>query len=229
MIRTVLAYLMLSVGILLIPAANCSAQCSQADSLTSIRDGAWALSFGIGPNFTLKTFDGTTVSWKRFISDNSAIRVGVSVNARDMDMEVEAVDKTTEQTHTNTYWDVTLQGHYVRYPVSSSNTRFFWGIGPVVSIHNEEERYLIIVDQDKTTHDRSRDVKQRDVGLSAVLGVEWFPIQDFSLHAEYGQTLSYSWSEGVSDDKDWSFQSTSTREEIQWSPTQVRFGLSVYF
>ena len=235
MMHRILACFMLSVGILLVPAANCSAQSGQVDSLTSIHDGAWALSFGIGANFTLTSFDGTTVSWKRFISDNSAIRVGISTSARDMDLDddqtrdVNEVEQVTETTHTNTYWDVTLQGYYLRYPVSSSRTRFFWGIGPVVSITNTESSYLVVVDQDSTTYERNEENKQRDLGLSAILGAEWFATRNISLHAEYGQTLLYSRIETARDEEYLNTKSTSTQEDIRWSPAQVRFGLSVYF
>ena len=47
----------------------------------SLKEGAWALQFGIGGNLTLTSFQGTTMAVKYQLSDRTAIRGGITISA----------------------------------------------------------------------------------------------------------------------------------------------------
>src|SRR5271157_4544368 len=58
--------------------------CSQAQDASSecnsLKEGAWALQFGIASNFTLTSFQGTTIAAKYQLSEKNAIRGGLTIN-----------------------------------------------------------------------------------------------------------------------------------------------------
>ena len=97
----------------------------------------------------------------------------------------------------------------------------FWGTGPEIGFrryHSEEEHR-----ETSGTVSRTEDGHSLEVGISACAGVEWFASAWLSLHAEYGLSARYSWSEiidnGFDDEtaKSWTIGSSS-----------VWLGMSVY-
>ena len=52
----------------------------QAAEINSLKAGVWALQFGISSNFTLSSFQGTTISAKYQTSTTNAWRAGITLN-----------------------------------------------------------------------------------------------------------------------------------------------------
>ena len=53
---------------------------SQSSDSNSLKDGIWALQFGITGNFTLISFQGSTIGALYRISEKNAIRGGITIN-----------------------------------------------------------------------------------------------------------------------------------------------------
>ncbi len=53
---------------------------TQSPDSNSLKEGVWALQFGIGGNFTLTTFQGATIGAMYRLSDKNAVRGGITIN-----------------------------------------------------------------------------------------------------------------------------------------------------
>jgi len=200
---------------------------AQTDRVNSLQDGAWALQFGIGGNFTLNTFNGATISVKKHFSDRSAVRAGVTLTAQSSDSHTEVafedtVNSIVAQSDRDTY-GVSLGLEWVRYLRPEARWSFFAGLGPSISFShstNTDESS----DRSFVRTDRSN---LWGFGVNGLFGGEWFATKVIGIHAEYRMGAGYN---KVSDDTDNSDFHVH-REGKSWSlsPGFVRMGLSAYF
>src|SRR5262245_4253663 len=111
---------------------------AQADRVNSLEDGAWALQFGIGGNFTLHKFTGATISVKKHYSDRSAVRVGATLTALSADFDAETASNDSlfsdiESENGRDTYGIALGLEWVRYLRPEARWSFFAGLGPSVS------------------------------------------------------------------------------------------------
>jgi hypothetical protein len=63
-----------------ITAYFCSQAQNEPSENNSLKEGVWAMQFGISSNFTLTSFQGSTLALKYQLSDRDAIRGGITIN-----------------------------------------------------------------------------------------------------------------------------------------------------
>src|SRR5688572_10615768 len=188
----------------------------------SLVPGAWALQFQVGENFNLTSFEGSSISIKKQLSAESALRFGLSPFVRTADFEDEsgAGDSLTAEQDMDSF-SLGLSLHMLRYVRPCSTVNLFWGVGPEVSYRHESRR-----SEDGIVIDEDFEVWQ--AGLVGLVGVEWFATRSLGLHGEYGTSLFYSSveSERRVDDVEVVEQSQSA-----WSfgGSGVKVGASLYF
>jgi len=119
----------------------------------------------------------------------------------------------------------------IHYPHPQASAKFFWGIGPRVDYSYSKDDYKT-VDSGSTLQDRKTRTTSWGVGLSGVLGVEWFANSSISLLAEYGSSALYTYSKRTQDESIGPSSGPHVEQKSRtftFSPSSVKFGLSVYF
>ncbi len=219
---------------------------------TPLEQGAWALQFGIGANFTLTSFQGTTIALKYQLSDKSAIRGGITISGSTSngnntasgfvaDTSYGAVPENSSADASN----VSFVLQYLWYMNPSGPVHFYLGLGPSVSYSyansSSDNSTLTAV----KTHGywvrtvSTSNSRQWGIGGTGVAGVEWFANQWLSIRAEYSEGIQYQWrSAAPSSDLSSPLYLTyvPTHSDVSgttkgWSLTSggVSFGLSIYW
>ncbi len=227
----------LHIVIVLILAASFSAvgvhaQTEESKTNNSLKDGAWALQFQIGSNFTLSSFQGKTISVKKHYSNFAAVRVGITGES-----QFTTEKRFYSDTARATEWDgggnnsqfISLIGQYLFYPNPEARVNVFFGGGPILSFSRTFQNTDYVSDSQY----RAYESNQWGAGAIGVLGVECFVLSELSLHAEYGVSLQHFWNKYTTETR--LFQNnhligTSGYTEKTWRlSNSVKFGLSVYF
>jgi opacity protein-like surface antigen len=215
--------------------AESSAQ--ETKGVADLTDGAWALQFQINSNFTVRSFEGTTFSLKKFTGDNTAWRLGLSLSLRTQDDDQTGFSGALigpTYTVDNNSFSINAVIHRVFYTAPRSKTAFFFGIGPTGgSSHAKLSQRRDYPDSRFTSSEREDD--SWSAGLSAVMGVEWFLRKNLSLLAEYGTVAEYTHNERTTTDVSYNLLQTSVAEQktvskrFAFDDQAVKFGVSLYF
>jgi opacity protein-like surface antigen len=203
----------------------------------SLEEGAWAVQFGIGSNFTITTFAGSTIALKHFCSSSQAYRLSATVNgstdSRDGVTPLVADSMRIITTTDGNSESLSLQFNMLFYPLTSSDVNFYWGIGPsgTYSHSNSTSETRFVTSSQDTVYSRQSDTRNTwGIGASVVVGVEWFATKSISLNAEYTGTLNYTHSSSSSEGEIPSRPaSESTSKSFSVNSGGVRFGLAAYF
>lgn len=222
----------------------CAALCTACIALLSQpamgetgRHVGQAIQFGIGSNFTLTDFGGTTLSYQRSLGPDAAWRVSVGVNVRydNIDHSEEYTgDEVGEDTVDQVEWShrVSVASEWLWY--RGSTVSVFFGGGPRASFSSyQDEDSDYNVSADYWRHYRASG-DEFGVGLQGCLGVQWAASSWLAVHAQYGVRCEYlhrvqrrSW---VVTGEDGHFEeATDTVDEVSFGSSGVRFGLSAYF
>ena len=210
------------------------------DAQHSLTDGAWALQFRIGEDFTLRSFEGMNLSVKKHLKSNHAVRFGIDFggdNIKLMD-ELDNDSQSLSAQATEKAHFLRLSAHYLFYPRAAKSIEVFFGAGPFfgVLMHNAESGSQDM-NTDPLQEDRALEMDRDSwtLGASFIIGVEWFVKKEISLTAEYGTSFSYTHSridrveEGMVD-QDANSQTTSSEiSHYKFEANQVKFGVSIYF
>jgi opacity protein-like surface antigen len=177
----------------------------------AFRPGLWSLQFAIANNFTLSSFQGSSLSCKRHFSERVALRAGVSLTGSYVDQGA------TERNEQN----IGLNAQYLIYPNPTGKVRLYYGAGPELALSRSK------AEQSSGTSGSSTTTTRWSLGAGCVLGGEWFVVDGVSLLAEYGSAFTF-------DDTRVKYVSGSSTSEsktrsIALSAKSVRFGLSLYF
>lgn len=204
-----LAFLFL-VGSLAAPPAPC-----RAEHTPGTVEGAWALQFRIGNNFSLSSFSGSLLSVQHQYSTNSALRFGLTTDMRSLDLEDryvsgDTIDVTTTGDQKDRSFGVVFQ--YLRYSTPGKRISMYWAAGPEVEYRKNSFP--------------SSSQKSGFVGARGSLGAEWSPISEVGLHAEYGLRGGYLYTRFSASGTG---QRTARREGWEVASQGVWFGLSAYF
>lgn len=210
--------------------------------------GSWSLQFRISNNFTLSSFEGALISAKRHLSNNSAIRFGLSLSGSTGDISTDniasRIDSLTNDTSNNSsdgeLSDISVGAttQIMFYTTSDKKIDFYFGVGPDLSYTRSKRDYdLQYIQQD----DPIRNGKDTDYsrtwtfGLLGSWGVEYFVTQKLSLMAEYGAGLGYysryreSKRTQFIDERTQTTLRTEEENRFRFYSSNVNFGLSVYF
>lgn len=205
------------------------------DNSSDKNNNKWALQFQIGNNFTLSSFEGSTISLVRNLSQNSKLRFGISVDGEIKNVEKNIIQGANcELGNNEMYFSSTL--HYIKDLKKNSKIFPYAGIGPIFSFYNQNKNKKTKVECGTTK--TSYDLKEYGLGISAVFGTEWFLTSNISLLAEYNSSILYNKTKTTSITKRKTISAknyTQTDKNIiktnsfSIDPASVKFGLSVYF
>ena len=118
--------------------------------------------------------------------------------------------------------NTTLQ--YIRYPKPKRRILYFYGAGPFLEYTTDSYSF----EENNSYYDE--DQKSWGLGISAVVGVEWFVTHAISLLGEYGVRAGYYFSKKTYEEVGWTREIDEiTTKEFIFEPLPVKFGLSVYF
>lgn len=184
-------------------------------SLRQLQRGDRALQFGVSGLFNLRSFQGSTISYKRHFSSRTALRIGVDINLNDSASEgseersylynqIDFRDSTgytrseDEIYSLKTEQDVLSIGvvtQWIIYPAARGELQPYWGIGPTAHYHRRS-REDVRASAEKTADPRITNSKRLNygLGLSGIFGLEWFFRKSMSLTAEYTSYVRASYS-----------------------------------
>jgi hypothetical protein len=196
------------------------------------KENAWALQFAVVSNFSLKPFQGSTISLLKHSSVNRAWRIGfaggILYNDADNTDWSEGLRRSRiDLTRYDLHFSIDLQKIF--FANTESNINLFYGWGPTVSYHFNKG-----YDYNRGTMEGLK--VNWEAGAKFVLGAQWFLTKSISLHAEYGSKLTYifSWKRI----ERWQFDpfepsnlyiDDSQTEGLNLSSSAVKLGLSAYF
>lgn len=214
---------------------------AQEDSTVanSLTNSAMALQFGIRNAFTLSTFQGGTIAMQYHLSPTSAFRGGITVSGSTGDRTTNSLMTQSADTisgnsgsRSQDATSVILDLQYLWYANPDNEMLLYLGTGPHVGYtHSRDDQTVQFVTQPSTYGSASNLSTLWSIGLSGVVGVEWFPQRRISLHAEYMSFLRYEWqkSEATSSQTGSTSKSSDTAKTWRVGYAGVNFGLSVYF
>ena len=225
---------------------------SQKPDSTDLNCGTWALQFGIASNFTLTSFQGSTIGAKYQISQSSAIRGGITLNG---------YTNTSPNSYSGSIGDSsagTMPGNssvksanvsfvvqYLWYMNPNGPVHLYAGFGPAVSYyyyHNSAENPYLNNNGNNQgfwiieNYNSTRTIWA--AGGAASIGVEWFACRWLSLRADYNELIQYQWGsqssnrgyKAVSNVNYISSSQSNSGTTKGWTlnSSAVNFGLNVY-
>ena len=204
----------------------------------SLKKDKWALQFRVANFVNLGSFQGSTLSIKKHTSDRAAWRLGFTLHFNTRNESTEVLIYSTNAPGHNDLTDITfrISAQKILYVNPQSDINFFWGFGPLYSY-----RYFLSDSDNKTSDGQFQQRFWREdhtwlLGLTGIIGVEWFATKSISFLAEYETSASYSErSQRVirrrvtSGNVNYNLDTTNKLNEIKFSSSQVKLGLSVYF
>ena len=201
---------------------------SQADTTSfSFTKSSQAFQFQISGIFQLSSFQGGLISYRKYISNKKAWRVGISLSGSHDDtrevIESYPVDTTRySQTYNSSTAGIHLFFSYQHYPNPNQTIKFYYGYGLTAGLEHRRRVYTY-----------SYDNSQFDtwsIGPLGYTGVEWFPNKNFSFSGEFSSIATFSYTTGVT------YTSSPPRSKITTTgysyniyQENVKLGLSVYF
>ena len=216
-------------------------------SRDALQPGRSALQFEIDDGFFVSGFEGTTLSYKRMISERSAWRFGVTYGGSTFDGEEfrqDVVDTSlvpdSDAETSSSAFGFGLSAMYMRYVGGRGRVRPFLGAGPFGGYNHSEEReegqyYSPFVVSRLVEGESS----SWEFGARAMLGAEVFVSRGISLLGQYSTEVSH-----VSFDDSFSIVDTApqippdevrgshserSRDGWRFGDNQVSLGLSAYF
>jgi opacity protein-like surface antigen len=190
-------------------------------SKEALKKGSWSLQFGVSQNFTLKEFQGATISVKRHYSPNSALRAGVTTN---LSHNVEKNLRNASEFDVNES-EVNVSLEYLHYFTPGRRVTAFAGSGPSFGFSRQTQEAL---QRSVPTSSNRNESTQWSLGANLLFGAEWFVTHGIALFAEYD--MSFGYTSKVNKASNTIYGLTGQTESHNYSLTSrgVRMGLSVY-
>lgn len=212
---------------------------SSNQSETSAADNLWAIQFQISENFKLNSFDGSTISLKKKLSDYSSLRTDIAINTSFLNMENEVFSPFGNMNKNTTIDDndqlgFTINVLYLLNSVIKNEVTVYYGLGPSFSIgYNRVKSHY--ENGNNESLEVGESISQQNtfgLGISGAVGIEWYVKENISLLGEYEVSASYLYSIRKSENSRNSIivnTSNSTDNNFYFSSHGVKLGVSVYF
>lgn len=227
---------------LLIIALASSSQAITVRRHSTIRTaGYWSLQMALDGDLSNDGFNGARFSLTHQTSQFNALRVNLGLVHRD---QLDANNGLLEPDHYSYAFNdpetfdingVNLSIQQMFLSPTNGNTRFFWGIGPLLSV-SDVGGDVLVYEQDPyygTSVITANSSTLVGAGVEASLGFEFFLGPSVSMLAEYGLLLQNRWYIIEYDSYD-SYNRRVTKIDT-WNDgfnvdaSQVRIGLAVHF
>ncbi len=200
----------------------------------SLESGKWALQFTIDQNFTLSSFEGSVASVKKQFSSTRALRLGLSLDFSRSNDETNRLTKidTAKPSYSKGFgYTIFVYPTYLFYMNPKDPVNLYLGAGFTAggSYYWSESR------QDDNVAPSYYYQYQQSYsyggGLTGTIGVEFFPIKNLSIIAEYFASFQYSHNVSTSiHDYPGDYRKLESHgDEFRFFGKRVNFGLSVYF
>jgi len=200
-----------------------------------IKDDSKCLQFLIGSDFRLSSFQGSTISFKKHLSNTRAFRFGVTIsgNIEDRndfyDYENDTLDYRQIKDINN--FGINIIGQYLKY-IPYKHSHLYYGCGPRIifsktTIKSQTQVYTTGDWEASSTAGKSYS-KNFQIGLIFVAGIEVFISKSISIHSEYNQGISYRYywyKQYINDNTDLIRKNNS----YFFDKSGVKFGCSFYF
>ncbi len=201
---------------------------SQSSEVTKTPTKTYALQFQITDNFSFSSFQGAMFSGKYHFANGNAVRIGLNVDTENNEIDMDYFTNDTLYSTEKNEADVlslTMRLQYLFYSSVKDNIAFYYGGGPFVQYYKKESSREFpsgtVVGKNTTT--------QWNAGLGLVIGGEWFVRKNIGLSLEYGLTASYTRSETEIKESNSNPGSEQTKKYFKIAPSNVLFGISIYF
>lgn len=214
--------------------------------------GSQALEFGYSGVFSLGSYLGSTIALKKFSSPLKAKRYLVSISSDGYDHsglrhEFEydphpadsTIDSTTfDYTSSSSRHNVSITMQWIKYLEPYEHLSLLYGVGPEIGFSRSTRDNAL---------DPRRQVPYSDwqqnkdattaiyLGLTPVVGIEWFAHKNLSFHAEYYSLINVGYRDVIDryereySSGDW-YQSDSDYSGVYYSVRgYARGGVSFYF
>ena len=226
LVRSKISYLIFS---LIIISAFSGIGFPQNISYLDSLDGKFGMQFQISNNFTLSDFQGTVISGKYQFSMRDAIRLGVSLNLGESDLEsdVNYIDTAlvSNAKQDESRFDIIINTQYIRYINVSESIAFLGGVGPFIKLSDiTRERVTSLEGIEEKSESQTNGFS---LGLDLIAGVEWWFNKSMSLSAEYGLNFEYRSMESNNKDDEKEIKTETTSTYL--TGNRIRFGITVYF
>ena len=193
----------------------------------------YAVQFQISSSFTLRSFQGALISFKRNLSNKTALRIGIDLRSNFGNTKEEGYLSTNDSTVRDRKIDrhdidVGLISQFI-FDFTKDNISVFVGGGPLINYSHSKnnENYRIPLENES-----KYSAEAWNVGFSFPIGVEWYFRNNMSLSAEYGLLVYYQFQKEerkiYTSDSDFLYDSYDTKM-FYITPSNVLFGLSIYF
>lgn len=213
------------IAALMITVAAATAAQAQAEQTEAVRNsltgGSWSMQFRIGDNFSLSSFEGSTISLKKHFTDKSALRLGVSVShanddqiivsSRSTDIEYGYSDPNLDRSQSDyrvgddkgygrSRTTAGVSAVYMYYPTPQKKISAFFGVGPSIRYakstrSSDIDNPVITNSVDSSTRFATDSDEWASTtwsyGANFACGVEWFAGKNISFMAEYSLGASY--------------------------------------
>lgn len=183
----------------------------------SLQPGSQALQFQITDNFTLDSFTGSVISYKRQLTEKRANRIGISFGGLFRNSD----DSQGGDNSTDFNLNIGVQYSWQNYIDPSTDVKFYYGYGPAIDLHYQRS-------EENDGPDRTRKSTAVGIGGIGYAGVEWFFQQSMSIHAEYQTRAQFSFQKYDSEVENGDDLERTSRQ-FSLGGNGVRFGVSVYF
>ena len=230
-------YRILTLFLIVTQFAGFNTQVLQAKE-NSLKKGKWALQFEIDSNFELRSFQGSTLSIKKHTADNRAYRLGLSFQFEISDGDLARPpygpgNSPGDKDLIQQSYRLDLQKIY--YADNSDAINLFFGLGPTVQYYYLNDKRDIRNDDDSYVNYEHNKNSAFYAGALGIIGVEWFVNKDISLLAEYGTSIRFetitreNLRQLIQTNTQYNQYNSENTQGISVEPTNVKFGLSVYF
>jgi len=215
---------MKSLFVVIISLIMCSFIYSQEDTTCA----KYALSFGIGNNFTLRNFD-MDIAVKKIIDQTHQLRLFLSPSLSNTNQENETTGSLSGSDNKSLRYSLGIGADYLWILLKNEDIHMFGGTGLEFSYGNVHEKVTSTSNMgDKSTNERNSPFI--NIGLRGILGVEWMVSKKIGIHSEYLLTGSYYWDKTEIKNSLNGIDNPTTKS-TSWSimlNTGVLFGLSIY-
>ena len=163
----------------------------------------WSFQIALDESLENDDYHGLRLSLSHQYSKYAAIRFNLGFVGRDVDYSSTSIFYSDwygfEIDHDRDF-DITgvnLGLQLLAYPSPDDNVRFFWGIGPRLSIDEAYPDEVFFYENDFSFDWYevldSDDFTKVGLGLEGLVGLEWFLGRNVSLLAEYGLIVQNEW------------------------------------